>query len=523
MESVIENKTFLISMKAIEQLLSSGLCDDSISIKRSGLEKTKILTSMLDDNSDCISRNSDDLGFYGQDEEIELTMLSPIEDIRLKYRDSTFSVSKKVHLSEERFFDKHTLIYCVTDPNFFDPKLFSTLINTYQWFMSEQELFELLLSRFSPITPENLSHTESIRFEQIQRKIKMKVLIFMKDWFKKYKDLIITVEELQKFFRELIYLIYHSTKADSWVIHHLKVILKELEISSEKKLFRALHNREQQIFKRLQDLSSYQIPKKEGDLIKSIFKDFSQFFEYISSFPDALSRQLCILDYDNFQRVYPNEVIDSNWTKRERHLLSPNIVYISDVFNRLSKMLTFYVLCHPKKKRKMAKRVEEVIFLAKRLIEHRNFNSGYAVYLSLRNVWLKNFLDLNSKKIKISASAKKSYEEIQDIFKVEMRQRHLKELQLKAQFPTIPFLGVYLQSILYICEMEKTFNKDTGQVNYKKFRDIDTIIERILSVRNYPYEFTKTKSLMKLLRVMPNAEELEKQIEAVYFKMLEQK
>ena len=134
------------------------------------------------------------------------------------------------------------------------------------------------------------------------------------------------------------------------------------------------------------------------------------------------------MDFNNFKHVYPNEMIDSNWTKKERQLLSPNISYICDVFNRVSKIFTFYVICHPRKKRKMNKRIEEVLRLAELLIEYRNFNSAYAVYLALRNVWLKNFIDLNSKKIKLSTASKKIFEQLQMIFRVEKRQKYLKEL-----------------------------------------------------------------------------------------------
>lgn len=139
---------------------------------------------------------------------------------------------------------KGELIFAITDPFKFHPKLFSLIIDTYQWFMSEKELFEIMLSRISPITPFNLSPSEKEKFKKQQKHIKMKVLIFVREWFKKYRDLVITVEELQTLFRELIYLIYKCSESEIWVIEQLKVILRDLELYSKRSLYKALYNRE---------------------------------------------------------------------------------------------------------------------------------------------------------------------------------------------------------------------------------------------------------------------------------------
>lgn len=91
--------------------------------------------------------------------------------------------------------------------------------------------------------------------------------------------------------------------------------------------------------------------------------------------------------------MHPNEIIDSNWSKKEKHVLSPNIVYTIDVFNRLSRLFSFFILCHPKVNL-VHERYEIVVFLAAALLRMNNFNSSYSVYLSLQNIWIKNYVDI---------------------------------------------------------------------------------------------------------------------------------
>ena len=76
-------------------------------------------------------------------------------------------------------------------------------------------------------------------------------------------------------------------------------------------------------------------------------------------------------------------------------------------------------------------------------------------------------------------------------------------------------MGVYLQGILYVGEIEKTYNSD-GLVNYSKFKEVNSIMDRVLNVRSYPYNFRLKEDIEKRLRVLPSSDELETQIETTY-------
>lgn len=54
----------------------------------------------------------------------------------------------------------------------------------------------------------------------------------------------ITVEEMQSLFRELLYLIYNVCRDEVWVLEQLQQILKSLELYSQAQLQRELQNRE---------------------------------------------------------------------------------------------------------------------------------------------------------------------------------------------------------------------------------------------------------------------------------------
>lgn len=517
------NKTFLVSSIVAEQLISSGLEDNSITIKRTSLEKTRYLKSIIksDGGTTAISLGSEGESNFGSRDDLSLQILSPLPLIQIQHEEEMYTIVCPKSLDEKRFFSKNELVHLVTNPDFYNEKLYSVMTNTYQWFMSEKELFEILICRFYPPKPPNLSSSESKQYMKSRKNIQMKVMIFIGRWFRKYKDIIITVEELQTIFRELVYIIFkNSTVNEAWVFSHLKEILNKLEISSKVKLDNALRNWEQQIFQRNRDLNTYKIPKNR--IPEGILSHFELIFRSLSKEPEILCQQICEMDFENFKSVHPNEMIDSNWTKKESQLLSPNIVYICEVFNRLSKLFTFFVMCHPKKRKQMNKRVEWVVNLAHLLLLNRNFNSAYSVYLSLRNVWLKNYMDLHAKKIKLGSSTLKKLEILKDIFKVDKRQKRLREEQIKSKFPSIPFMGVYLQQILFLGEIEKTFNKE-GLVNYKKFKQVNDIMERVLNMKQYPYSFKKSKGIIKLMGSLPNAGDMEDYIAEVYQTLIRSK
>lgn len=192
----------------------------------------------------------------------------------------------------------------------------------------------------------------------------------------------------------------------------LKQMLIELELKSTKQLTEGFIERDKKVsdkwglLKTFNTSSEFLIGDRNCELINCISKSYKDFFHYIEKNPVCLCEQLCLFNFKNTNEVFLSELVDNNWTKDNKFFLSPNLLYIGEVFDRLSKLLAFYMLSEFNKK-KAVKRIENVIKLVEILIGQRNFNSAYAAFCALTNLWLSKVWCVS--KIKLSSKATKSY------------------------------------------------------------------------------------------------------------------
>lgn len=180
---------------------------------------------------------------------------------------------------------------------------------------------------------------------------------------------------------------------------------------------------------------------------------------------------------------------------------SPNLLYISSVFDRFSKLLVFYVLYEDSQK-KMKQKIEKLLLLIQCLLNNQNYNSAYAAYLAFCNPWLNQ--SINVKDLKLSKKESSIFQQAEKLFDIEGKNKNLKLMQNKAGNSSVPFLGVYQHQLVCIDELYKTITPD-GKINIRKFEKIQELINRMIYSKGYPYEFTPVESILGSLRTMPDA------------------
>lgn len=52
--------------------------------------------------------------------------------------------------------------------------------------------------------------------------------------------------------------------------------------------------------------------------------------------PEELAGQLTLLDFPEFERIQPDELTSCAWTKKNKHIVAPNIVAFTKRFNHTS-------------------------------------------------------------------------------------------------------------------------------------------------------------------------------------------
>jgi len=96
---------------------------------------------------------------------------------------------------------KRKLIEKLTHDYQQDSSISRVVLYTYKWYFDEKELFTLLLERFKTPVPLNLSPVERKSFlDSVISKIQIKILIFLKDWFRLYSFQFYTDAKLEEMF-----------------------------------------------------------------------------------------------------------------------------------------------------------------------------------------------------------------------------------------------------------------------------------------------------------------------------------
>lgn len=445
----------------------------------------------------------------------ELVHLNDLPELLKLHKDRAIFSKVSAHTDEElqkMRLSKEDLFDLMLDPFHYRLTIYTLVVDTYMWFTTEKDLFSYLIVRYFTQTPLGMSTSEARMFEEkILQGLRTKILLFLGAWYSKYKDLVLTIDSLQGTFAEAIHMLVYYTEptSRSKMAERLGQLLGIKDTEKYKDTLRQriaeLEKRDKKItdnMNRLQQENQNQVEK------------YDEFFHLLKNESRKLAEQICLFDFENFQLLLPNELLATNWSREKKKDLAPNIVYISESFNRLSRLLTLYVFTS-KDNKEFIKRTDEVISLSDNLMYLNNFNSAYAVHLAISNVWVKNYMQEAG--VKISSRAKEAFEKQKTTFSVDKGQYRLQQEQFKAQYPCIPFLGLYVQQILVVCERKDTFVPRNSQlINLEKFWDLEKILQKIITTRDFPYTYVPNPKVQKLLQNLPPSKKAEEKIKNIF-------
>ncbi|KAJ3430981.1 guanine nucleotide exchange factor [Anaeramoeba flamelloides] len=371
------------------------------------------------------------------------------------------------------------LIEKITSQNSVRSRLIKVFLMTYQSFTTSGKLLSKLFQRYE-VPKTIISKFKSVEeFNKYKSIIQTRTISVLKIWLERHfsdfnhaliEEIIIWIAKQSQNNQKNIFLLTQITNA----------------IEKQKK-------QEKNILQNVINVQSMDTP--EPKIPKNIFSKQLTLFDID---PEEIARQMSILDFKDFSKIKPVELLNCAWSKAKLKSRSKNVLKIIDRFNQISNSISYLILKKGKIKQRV-KVLKMVINVAEHLYNLNNFNSLNSVMAALASSAIYRlkftFKELPNKQLE-------TFKKLKQVVKGDNNFKNYRQLLNQIQPPCIPFMGVFLSDLTFIEDGNPDYFK-RRLINVLKCNLIYGTIEQIQRYQIKAYNLHPVYQFLELLQNLP--------------------
>eukprot|EP00727_Mastigamoeba_balamuthi_P012838 m51a1_g8177 putative domain containing protein (532) ;mRNA; f:117279-119064 len=202
------------------------------------------------------------------------------------------------------------------------------------------------------------------------------------------------------------------------------------------------------------------------------------------------AEQLTLVEYAYYSRIRPQECFGLAWAKPDAASRSPNLLYFTQQFNRISQWVVSTVLLAKDRSRT----IDTFVKIAQSCRDIHNYNAMMEIVSGLNSPGISRLKHSWSAKAEAALSSMSSM--IDSNYK--RLRTALEEARIRKQ-PCLPYVGVFLGDLTFIEEGNPDIIPDTRLLNWAKMRMNAGVISKILAFQSRGYTMPSLLSVQSLI------------------------
>ncbi|XP_071820476.1 ras-specific guanine nucleotide-releasing factor RalGPS1-like isoform X2 [Apostichopus japonicus] len=235
-------------------------------------------------------------------------------------------------------------------------------------------------------------------------------------------------------------------------------------------------------------------------------------FEMLRVSPEDFATQLTLEDLKIFKQIMPEELASCEWSGKHKNNICPNVVAFSRRFNQVSFWVVKEILESQTSKIR-AELIGAYIRIAKKLFDMNNLHSSMAIVSALHSAPI---FRLSKTWNAVNRRDRAVCEKMADVMSEDDNRQNLRDYMESIRMPCIPYLGMYLQDLVFI----DVAHPSTGGLDSEsRSTKMNNILRVISEFQKSDYEYEVLPHIQSYFKSMRYIEELQKFVEDNNYKL----